>query len=354
MRAAVECTRQETNSNGCSERKGCLLTAVFGWKADAQGAGHYRIGQVLDELARRGHQTSHDRLLPAVAREEADVIIGQRVCQTGPSELWQQMCREARAVMVFEIDDDLFHVDPGSIAAHRFFSIPEVRANLRANIAAAHVVTVSTETLAEVLRPLNPNVTVVPNFISAADLALPVPVEHPTLGPTVGWYGSESHAPDFTEAAPQIVRYLRRNPRVRYHQMGGTFGWERAIESDQFRVTGWIDGLAALMREIDFQVGLAPLLDNAFNRSKSDLKAKELAALGIPIVASAVGPYLETVQEGVTGLLVRREHEWNAHLHALLSDEERRVSMGKAAREWAASQTIEEHAGRWLDAWGVA
>lgn len=38
-------------------------------------------------------------------------------------------------------------------------------------------------------------------------------------------------------------------------------------------------------------VGLAPLADETFNLAKSDLKLLEYAALGLPVVASPVGPY---------------------------------------------------------------
>jgi glycosyltransferase involved in cell wall biosynthesis len=51
-----------------------------------------------------------------------------------------------------------------------------------------------------------------------------------------------------------------------------------------------------------WDVGMAPLLPCAFNRSKSDIKFLEYAVFGVPGVYSAAHAY-ETVQHGDTGLL---------------------------------------------------
>jgi glycosyltransferase involved in cell wall biosynthesis len=51
-----------------------------------------------------------------------------------------------------------------------------------------------------------------------------------------------------------------------------------------------------------FHIAVAPLVDNALNRSKSLLKYLEYTALGLPVVASNVGPY-QSLQHGVNALL---------------------------------------------------
>ena len=45
------------------------------------------------------------------------------------------------------------------------------------------------------------------------------------------------------------------------------------------------------------------------DQSKSAIRAIEYGALGIPVVASDVGPYRDHIVDGVTGYLIRREHE---------------------------------------------
>jgi glycosyltransferase involved in cell wall biosynthesis len=99
-------------------------------------------------------------------------------------------------------------------------------------------------------------------------------------------------------------------------------------------------------RSIDFHIGLAPLRAHTFNRSKSPIKAIELAALGIPSICSNFGPYSEVVRHGETGFLARQPHEWATYLRELLDPEVRRV-MGEKARAIAAEHTIERNIELW-------
>ena len=64
------------------------------------------------------------------------------------------------------------------------------------------------------------------------------------------------------------------------------------------------------------------------------LVAIEAQMRGTPIVASACGGYLESIDDGRTGVLVppRDEQAWTAHMIALLRDRERVEEIGRAGR----------------------
>jgi len=66
----------------------------------------------------------------------------------------------------------------------------------------------------------------------------------------------------------------------------------------------------------------------------------EAAACGVPVVGSAVGGLLDTVQDGRTGLLVppRDPGALAAALRSLLDDAERRAAFGAAARRRAVAR----------------
>lgn len=323
--------------------------SVYGWAADSSGCCWYRIALPLGELGRRGHETSWSTKMPNAVRFDgaADVVLGQRVCQPGPTSTWQRLCREGHSRMVFELDDDLLAVDPSNIPAYQFFGRPEIRANLVTNLQMADEVTVSTDALAEVISEHNPNVTVIPNYVPGALLDTAPPPQRTGDPTVVGWAGSSSHAMDFEDAGPELIRFLRRNPGVQYHSMGGSFAWAQKIPAEQLRVSPWFDSVDALYRAIDFDTGLAPLRPHIFNRSKSAIKALEYAALGIPVVASDVGPYSGFVRHGETGFLVRYAHEWGQHLRKLVADPDLRTTLGTTARQLAARHTIERNIGKW-------
>lgn len=322
---------------------------IFGWAADNSGCGHYRVALPLTEYVRRGGDAVWSEVMPAWVREEAGVIIGQRVCKDGPTQMWQALCTEGKATMVLELDDDLFRVDHSNTPARNFYQAG-VLDNLAQNMRAADVVTVTTEPLADLARAYNPNVVIVPNRVPAWLLSHQRPAA-PHL--TIGWGGGASHVMDWEDAAPQIARFLWRNEGVHAHLIGGRFESMRAWPGQRVWVDRWFADVEDYYRAIDFDIGLAPLRPHVFNQSKSAIKALEYAALGIPAVASAAGPYERFVQHGVTGYLVRRDHEWAGFLRTLIEDEGLRFEMATNARRLAADHTVESNLASWTNAWGV-
>ena len=128
------------------------------------------------------------------------------------------------------------------------------------------------------------------------------------------------------------------------------------IRHERTAFTPWVNitkDAPGFYQAIDWDIGLAPL-DPAgqFNRSKSHIKALEYAARGIPVLASDVEPYRDFVIDGVTGFLIRYDHEWLKRLEELATDEGLRERMGAAAREHARKFTIEERWRDWETAYG--
>ncbi len=327
---------------------------VYAWPADSAGCRYYRLDLPMQALADRGHDVLVDPVMPDEWRDTADVIIGQRVCLPGATVRWQQLAKQGRAKLVLEIDDDLFNIHPSSKRAHAFFAQPGVRANLEMNLRAADLVTVTTDHLAEQLSPYNPNIAVLPNCIPAALLDHTPARREDIL--TIGWGGSATHQIDWTGPDEHIARYVTRNPGTEMHVMGWTppVLWGR-LPRDRRRVTGWIHGRVTgwihhvndLHRAIDYHVGVIPLRDMPFNLSKSDIKFVEMAALGIPVVASGAGPYALSVQHETTGYLVTRPQDWQRYVAQLVADGSLRETVGKAAQEWARTRTVEGNAHLW-------
>lgn len=90
-------------------------------------------------------------------------------------------------------------------------------------------------------------------------------------------------------------------------------------------------------------IGLCPLYDCDFNRAKSALKMLEFAAMGVPVIASNVGPYRELMNEAESwnekpiALRVysdRAETDWKANLRSLIKDNILRCEIGNAAKKF--------------------
>lgn len=331
---------------------------VFGWLADRHGCGTIRLMQPLDTLElTTGIVTEYDEKLGARGLMPK-VIVGQRVCKDEPTRLWQYLAsiEGQRPKLVFELDDDLWNIDPTNASAFEWFSngydrrartFHDVQGNLAANIHVADRVTVTTQALADLVGQWNDNVVIIPNRIPEWVLDWERPKRDRL---TVGWMGSSTHTMDWDQAGDQISRFIQRNPEVDFHMIGAGHHKSMKIPEEQLVTTSWINGVDNVWRAIDFDIALAPLRPHVFNRSKSNLKALEAAALGIPIVASDCGPYPEFVEHGKTGFLVKRDHEWGKFLRELVNDDAMREEMGLAAKEKARQWTLEGN----IEDWRVA
>lgn len=321
--------------------------AILGYPHQADGSGYYRFYLPYKHLARG---STHHILLPEPGTkftpsdeqvEHLDVIAGQRIMGPDGIMLWERW--KDRVKLVYETDDDMLRPDTSSGLAH--LHNDSIKASFRRCITLSDMVTVSTEPLAELLRPINPNVRILPNFVHG-DL-LHVERRRPARL-TVGWAGGMSHLADWMEAADPLARVLDAHPHVDMHFCGQDYA---PLLRRVCRYTPWQIDVWDYWRGIDFDIGLAPLADTPFNTCKSHIKALEYMALGIPVIASDRPAYNGLVVDGVTGFLVRSEDEWKARLTDLINDEAMRDEMGANGREVAASWTIQQGWKLWRDAY---
>lgn len=326
---------------------------AFGWLADRTGCGTIRIMQPLTALREKGYNTDFNEKMVQGAEYLPKALIGQRVCKDGPSELWFQIgVQKVRPRTIYELDDDLWNVDPSNAKAFKWFingiddsgAFHNVRGNIARNVALSDYVTCTTEPLAELLTQLNPNVHIIPNYIPGWVLDWERPRREIL---TVGWGGSSSHDMDWKHNGPQIKRWLDRNPKVDFRLIGGKKGELIGLPNDRVMATGWIPTVEDYWRTVDYDIGVIPLRPHVFNQSKSNLKFLENSALGIPTVAADAGPYSSAIKHGETGFLVKRDHEWAKYLHMLANDEAMRNEIGANAKQWARTMILEDHVNEW-------
>lgn len=319
---------------------------ILGLAADRRGCGYYRIELPLGELDEHGHQVeicdSWDDE-PVSRAHEFDVAVGQRLGNVGEYDRWRRLAEHSR--LVYEVDDDLLNVEPSNVRAHNIMNDPELRRGTAMCAALADMVTVTTQPLAEAMSQWNPNVVVLPNYVDDALLKIDRPRRERI---TIGWSGGGSHIRDLQLITREMDRFLGRNPQVDLHIVGTDY---TELFRSSVRYTPFDPSPQSYFHNIDFDIGLAPLTSSRFNRSKSHIRVLEYAALGIPVVASDEPAYCDTVIDGVTGFLVRYEHEWQRRLRDLVEDEAMRYEMGVKAREHARSWVIQDGWQLWEQAY---
>jgi glycosyltransferase involved in cell wall biosynthesis len=333
---------------------------VMAWSDGGSACEYYRLRVPLEHLASKDmidvriggqFQLPRQDVLP-------DVVIGQRVNRPEPAHFWNLLATGAlgpRPRMIYELDDDLFHVEPDS-PVHEHYSKPETSHVILASLTLADVVTVSTQPLAdEVRRQVDrwgvrkcPPVCVIPNALPR--IAYASDERRLRFGAqTVGWAGSVTHRQDFDVVTKDLADFLKRNPRWQFMTIGPMFPRvAKAIAPRQRRRLAWIRDMSQYYSTLDnFDVGIIPIQDNAFNRSKSDIKFLEYAARRIPAVASWAGPYEQHCRAGLClGAQRNRRVEWGHALRSAASGGQRLV---QRAYEYAWSRRVDSVEDKWWE-----
>lgn len=104
-----------------------------------------------------------------------------------------------------------------------------------------------------------------------------------------------------------------------------------------------VPGYNAFLREFvnaNFQIGLAPLEDNEFNRSKNNTKFRDYGACGIAGIYSNLDVYSSSVSNQINGLLVENtRNSWYQAMCRLVDDE----TLRKTIIENAAAKVFHDH-----------
>lgn len=324
------------------------LTIVGAMHA-ADGSGYYRYIVPFGEL----HEQSRHLIgmatpgAPVFQSEEqmegCDVVSLQRPASKAGVRNVEKMA--GNVAICYETDDDMFTADSSALP---HLKDPKMLESIRRCIRLADIVSVSTPYLAETVRPLNENVYVLPNYVEEKLLRNSTHWRSdldPDRRVKVGWAGGTSHLIDWLPYADGLRSVVERNPQADFSFAG--FDYSPILGDLRHRATWepWQDDIGKHYRNVStYDIGLAPLADEAFCRSKSHLKALEYAAVGIPCVVTDLEPYQEFVLDGKTGFLVKTQEEFAARIHDLINDPEMRAEMGAAAKEHAADFTIQ---GNW-------
>ncbi|HEX5146110.1 MAG TPA: glycosyltransferase [Conexibacter sp.] len=290
-------------------------------------------------LSRRGHAVHVDadgQALLAGALRGVDVVHVYR----------QQHPRVRRALRALRAsgtaivwDNDDYVMPPQARAGEQ--QARRAQAEIMQTIPLAHLVTTTSQMLAEQYRAWGAaDVQVVENYLPQ-HFARP-PAAHGE-GVLVGWVAAGEHVHDVERLGLRATfqRLLATHPEARV----ATIGVSLELASERYAHTDIVE-----YRELPdhigaFDVGIAPIADIPFNRAKSNVKLKEYAAMGVPWLASPIGPYTG-LGEKQGGRLVA-DDRWHDELERLIRDERARRKLAKAGRRWAEGERVERNLDRW-------
>lgn len=189
---------------------------------------------------------------------------------------------------------------------------------------------------------------VLPNLIPESYLK----VEHQPRVRAVGWSGHVGTHPDDLQMTKGAVgRALDSDPTWAFLAIGSPWGVRDALglSRDPMDI-GWAPFREYASELSKLTIGIVPLENSPFNAGKSSLKMSEMAAVGVPVVASPTPDNVRLNKLGV-GLIAHSPAQWERYVKQLMADPIYRRDLSDRGREVMSSQTYEGHAERWWMAW---
>jgi SAM-dependent methyltransferase len=173
-------------------------------------------------------------------------------------------------VVVGEWDDDPWHEGFRS----------KLKVPVEWALKACHAVSVSTEAIAELVRPINPNVAVFPNQIAAVGPER----EYVSDGVVRVYMGGQRSREDWADAVETVNAIVAENPDRYHFVVVHDKELHDALETKHKTFYGFqaYEKYRELLRTCD--VAISPLADTRFNRCKSDITEIECAAESVPVL----------------------------------------------------------------------
>ncbi len=240
-------------------------------------------------------------------------------------------------------------------------------------LATADVVTTTTPTLAEHLQKFNPNVAVLPNSVDPDEWQ---PVERKNGGTRVGWTGGAAHFVDLGVALdaardaqkkhkfklilqgicghPTIQGFYDHNAAIsgrRFTESAPGKAMKRFLEKlegvdYEYHPAVRVEEHAQKVCDLALDIGIAPLVDDSFNRYKSCIKYYEYAMSGAVTLASHVLPYSTEVP--ITAK--NNKGWWTQRILELLDAD--RDRMWREQRDWVLEhRNMEKNVALWEQAY---
>jgi glycosyltransferase involved in cell wall biosynthesis len=229
--------------------------------------------------------------------------------------------------ILMEADDYLFGINPESLASISYYPNSDFEYIAEMQLRNASGVIVSTDYLKKEYEYFNKHIQVVPNGLDFEiwDKLKKSGQKSKTI--RIGWAGGQAHALDLKVIHEIIPEIKRKYKNVEFVIFGGLPDYfDKSLIT---HISKWynMDEYPQALADARFDIGLAPLRDNKFNRCKSNLRWLEYSALSIPTVASPIEPFLNMEN----CILAKEPKDYIDALSVLIENKNERISLGTSA-----------------------
>lgn len=329
------------------------------------GCWFYRVLMPYEALKARGHEVEMAVASPTVDEgliRFPDVAVFRGTYSFDPINLIKRF-KERDTRVVYDVDDDYLTVNPSNPFHSASQSVKNQYVNL---IKMADVVTVTNKILKERIEKFNKNIVIVPNALNFLRFGERIGKNDKLK---IGYTGASSHWEDIaividvladlqkkydfefylqgmcgTPLIGEIYTYKVINrdgiePEKRAYYKSAIDAYDKLKKMRYVHIPFYPPELyPEILRNLNFDIGIAPLKDNVFNRAKSPIKFYEYVATGTPCLASDVLPY-----KGVVKYTAKNTYkDWYKKLEKMIVSEKFREKL--LDKQWGVVKKVADMA----------
>lgn len=253
------------------------------------------------------------------------IFLQREAAPVGPPVFEWILAKLLRKKLVLDFDDAIWIRDKSG--TNGFVSLAKCYWKIKYLCRWSYKVSVGNQYLVNFAADFNKNVVLIPTSVDVEKRYNKLK-QHQDKPPVIGWTGSHS-----------TVKYLHSILPV-LKQLESKMDFEFLVICDQrpgfelaaMRFLPWnehteIDDL------LQIDIGIMPLVQDAWSEGKCGFKLIQYLALGIPAVTNPVGVNKIIVENGKNGYLCETLEEWQQALTSLAADKSARAEMGAYGRK---------------------
>jgi glycosyltransferase involved in cell wall biosynthesis len=330
-----------------------IVTMMYDW---------YRAHNLYKYVAEQGYNINiqfieNDDSLDLQLFNQSHFVILSKIISNKIFDACRYYCSVHQKILIYDLDD-CFHQINSVNKSYDYYNLESNIGQtglslLSDNISKSDHVFYSTRELMSFYLPLNFNQSLLPNYldldfryknVEAVDwrkFAKEQNCDFDDNTLIIGFFGSESHAEDLDSLEYVLPLILTKKNVLLAVCSGRDLIIHSVLKYCQIPYNKFFfydfDNVKEYPKYVkSFDIGIAPLINNIFNRCKTPLKLMEYGALGIPYIASKVAPYqrYHLESDGVGGFICNSNVEWIDALSKLIDDKQLRRSMGSLLQDF--------------------
>lgn len=234
-------------------------------------------------------------------------IITSRRCTVSNHKAFKKFLVENDVKLILDNDD--FWKLPKDNPAHKHYekvSGPEIKKT----IGIADEIWCPSEYLINRMKDINPNTKyrLIPNTLHEKEKQWKDIEKTPTDVVRFGYVGANGHQEDIKAMGGVTLEGTES-------YCMGLMNYMEILKAKHTMMPKDVHEYGALYK--DFEVSIAPLLNNKFNRCKSELKVIEAGYTKTAIIASDVSPYKQVIEHNKTGILCSTPGDWRKEIKSM-------------------------------------